>query len=52
MDDKIVETNFYDEVEVHHDCTVEILRNSVTGEVSIGWYDNNNPPKGRENEKD
>ena len=27
----------YDEEEVYENCTVQILRNSVTGEVSIGW---------------
>lgn len=40
----MVETNFYDKVERHEDCTVEILTNSVTGEQSIGWYRNNIPP--------
>lgn len=28
----------YDEIEVHEGCTVEVLRNSETGEVSIGWW--------------
>ena len=37
--------NVYDEVEEHKDCTVQILRNSVTGEISIGWYENNNERK-------
>lgn len=32
--------NVYDECEVHENCTVEIWRNSETGEVSIGWYEN------------
>ena len=35
-----VETNIYDEEELHTNCTVQILRNSVTGEVSIGWWEN------------
>lgn len=43
---KKVETNLYDEVEIHPDCTVQILRNSATGEVSIGWWDNSRPPIG------
>lgn len=30
----------YDECEVHTNCTVEILRNSKTGEISIGWWPN------------
>jgi hypothetical protein len=28
----------YDECEIHENCTVEILRNSKTGEQSIGWW--------------
>lgn len=33
-----VETNIFDEVEEVPNCTVQILRNSVTGEISVGWY--------------
>ena len=32
--------NVYDECEVHENVTVEIWKNSKTGEVSIGWYEN------------
>ena len=32
-----VETSIYDQEEIHHGCTVQVLRNSVTGEVSVGW---------------
>ena len=39
-----IETNIFDEREIHTNCTVEIWRNSVTGETSIGWWDNDNPP--------
>lgn len=35
-----VDSNLYDEEEIHENCTVQILRNSVTGETSIGWYEN------------
>lgn len=35
-----IEMNLYDEEEIHPNCTVQILRNSVTGEESIGWWDN------------
>ena len=35
-----VETNLYDQEEVHEGCTVIIWKNSVTGEESIGWYEN------------
>lgn len=34
------ETNLYDIEEIHENCTVQILRNSVTGETSIGWWEN------------
>lgn len=40
-----VETNMFDEEELHTDCTVQVLTNSVTGEVSVGWWENNNPPR-------
>lgn len=33
-----VETNIYDTEEIHHGCTVQVLRNSVTGDVSVGWW--------------
>lgn len=36
----MIESNVYDEEEVHHNCTVQVWRNSVTGEVSIGWEEN------------
>lgn len=35
-----VSTNVYDKVEEYPDCTVQILRNSVTGEESAGWWKN------------
>ena len=34
------ETNLYDEEETHENCTVQILRNSITGETSVGWWEN------------
>ena len=33
-----VETNIYDQEEIHHGCIVQVLRNSVTGDVSVGWW--------------
>ena len=33
-----VEMNIFDVEEVHHNCTVQIWKNSVTGECSVGWY--------------
>ena len=41
-----VKTPFYDKEEYYHNCTVHILTNSITGETSIGWWDNDNPPIG------
>ena len=35
-----VDANLFDEVEIHENCTVQVLRNTVTGEVSIGWWEN------------
>ena len=40
--DEIVANNVFDECEIHENVTVEIWRNSKTGEISIGWYENNN----------
>lgn len=40
-----IETNIFDIEEVHHNCTVQIQRNSVTGEQSIGWWPEEQPPK-------
>lgn len=36
-----VETHIYDEVEIHHNCYVQILSNSITGEKSFGWRPEN-----------
>ena len=36
---EIVQTGLYDECEIHRNCTVEVWRNSQTGETSVGWYD-------------
>lgn len=33
-----VEMALFDEEETHYGCTVQVLKNSVTGEVSIGWW--------------
>ncbi len=43
-----VESNLYDQETIHYPCTVQILRNSVTGETSTGWW--KGPPEkfGRE----
>ncbi len=35
---EVVNMDEYDEEEIHEGCTVQVLRNSKTGEVSIGWW--------------
>ena len=37
---RIDSIGIFDEEEIHTDCTVQILRNSVTGEYSVGWTEN------------
>ena len=34
------EIPIYDEEEIHDNCTVQIWRNSHTGQTSIGWWKN------------
>lgn len=41
---KNIETNIYDQEEIHHNCTVQILHNSFTGEQSVGWWKEDEPP--------
>ena len=36
----ITEINMYDKEETYEDCTVQVLENSVTGDVSVGWRRN------------
>lgn len=42
--DTIVESNIYDKEETYYDCTVQVLKNSITGETSVGWFRNDEPP--------
>lgn len=35
-----VDTPVFDKESVYENCTVQILRNSLTGEQSIGWWPN------------
>ena len=39
-----VDTNIYDKATIYDDCTVQILENTVTGKVSVGWWRNDKPP--------
>ena len=34
------QVNVFDRVEYHENCTVQILTNTVTGDVSVGWWEN------------
>jgi len=35
-----IETNMYDKEEIFENCTVQVLTNTLTGEVSVGWWKN------------
>lgn len=35
-----VRTNIYDKEETYPNCTVQVLTNTVTGDVSVGWWEN------------
>ena len=35
-----VETNFFDKEEIYENCIVQVLTNTETGEVSVGWWQN------------
>lgn len=38
-DDMMVsELNMFDDEEIHHNCTVQVWRNTATGETSVGWW--------------
>jgi DNA-directed RNA polymerase subunit RPC12/RpoP len=34
-----VETPLFDIIEEHDHCHVQVLRNSITGEISVGWWE-------------
>ena len=38
------ENNDYDKSETFDNCTVHVLSNTKTGDVSIGWFRNDKPP--------
>ena len=46
MAEEHIQMNLFDEEILHPNCTVQELRNAETGEVSFGWWENENPPKG------
>lgn len=47
MTDIMIDNNIYDECRTYPNCTVEILRNSLTGKESVGWWRNDKPRSGR-----
>ena len=34
----MIESNIFDEEEIYYPCYVQVLRNSITGEISVGWW--------------
>lgn len=36
--DKAEDSDCFDLIETHLNCTVEVWKNTRTGEVSVGWY--------------
>ena len=49
---EIIGTGYYDVEEIHHNCTVQVLRNTVTGHISIGWWENDKHPEWSEEPED
>ena len=37
---KLTDSILYEEVEIHRNWTVQVLKNVATGELSVGWWDN------------
>lgn len=35
-----MDVSFFDKQEIHPNCTVQVLTNTVTGDVSVGWWNN------------
>lgn len=42
-----ISASLFDKEEVFKNCTVQVLSNSVTGEISVGWWPGDNMPTGR-----
>ena len=36
-----IEGGIFDHEEIYPDCTVQVLTNTATGDVSVGWWKNN-----------
>lgn len=37
---QVTETNIFDKEEIYPNCTVQVLTNTTTGEISVGWWVN------------
>lgn len=42
-----VSVNIYDKEETYPNCTVQVLTNTATGEVSVGWWENGGKEDGK-----
>lgn len=40
-EEPVVDVNIFDKETTIEDCTVQILENSQTGKISVGWWKNN-----------
>lgn len=40
LQEAIDNDDYFEEEELHTDCTVQVLRNKRTGEISVGWWRN------------
>lgn len=37
---ELISTSIFDKEEIYPNCTVQVLTNTATGEISIGWWKN------------
>ena len=40
IEEAIENGDYFEEEELYPDCTVQILKNRKTGEISVGWWKN------------
>ena len=40
LEEAIENGDYFEEEELYPDCTVQILKNRKTGEISVGWWKN------------
>lgn len=43
-DIRVDSMNLFDKAETYHNCAVQVLTNTVTGQQSIGWWLEDDPP--------